>query len=185
MTNRLFIALEIPGHALDQIIGIRDSLYGEDNVVRWEGKEKLHVTLKFLGDVELSIIPAIESELAVILEKMRSFKCNFNKYGIFYKDKEPKILWAGLKTVDSLKNIYESIEFTMEKLGFHREKRRFKPHITLLRIRGKENFSKLMKFPEFNIPELNFNAEIISIIKSELLRSGSVYSKIKSFKMVP
>ncbi|MFH1194068.1 MAG: RNA 2',3'-cyclic phosphodiesterase [bacterium] len=184
MTNRLFIALEIPENVLDKVITIRDEIYGEDRFVRWEGKEKLHITLKFLGDVEESKTELIIDALKETANKYRKIKCSFNKFGIFFKDHILRILWGEIEYENHLNDIVNEIEDRMEKIGFSKEKRRFKAHFTILRIKGREDKEKINKFVQHNFDKIDYTAENISLIKSELLPKGSVYKRIETFKLI-
>lgn len=183
MTNRLFISADIPNEIKEMVIKIRDEIYGFDENIRWEGKEKLHFTLKFLGDVEKDKNDLIISELESILRNRKSIDCSFSKFGLFKKGNLPSILWLGLNFSRELNQIADTINTNFVDLGFEKERRNFKPHLTLLRIKGRENYSKIQNFIEYDFPTINFKISEISVIKSELLRSGSQYTKIKSFKL--
>ncbi len=182
MTNRLFIALEIPNEAIDQILLIRDEVYGIPNNVKWEPKSKLHVTLKFLGDVGENMTELIISQLdKIVFDK---FTTGFSQFGIFNKNNIPKILWIGLNKNKSLFELQNKVEDSIELLGYQREKRKFTPHITLLRIKGNEDFLKVNSFKEYSLPKIEFNIEKILLLKSILKPSGSEYSVIKSFNLI-
>ena len=181
--NRLFISADIPGEIKEKVIEIRNEIYGHDKNIRWEGKEKLHFTLKFLGDVEESKNNAIINELQTILNNYKSINCSFSKFGLFNKGNLPSILWLGLNYSTELNQIAAAINNNFVELGFEKEIRKFKPHLTLLRLKGREDINRINDFLEYKLPEINFSINEISVIKSELLRSGSVYSKIKSFEL--
>ncbi len=181
MTNRLFIALEIPNGALDFITGKRDSIYGPDSRVRWESRDKLHITLKFLGDTGTELIEPIMEMLQNLSGKSAAMELEFTRFGMFYREKNPSILWLGLKENLQLNTLFAGMDNGLAELGFKKENREFKPHLTILRIKGKEDIQKLKKFvsePELNI---KFRGERITLFKSTLKPSGSVYEEIKSF----
>lgn len=182
MTNRLFITLDIPEDILDEIIKIRDELYQYDRV-RWEGRDKLHITLKFLGDTDSKLISPLENMLYKVSNEFLEQKLSFNKFGIFYRNKEPKIFWLGLDENNNLIRLQKHIDEECRKLGFEKEKRQFHAHLTLLRIRGFENIKRLEEIKESKIVSINFSAKTISLIKSDLKPGGSVYSIIKSFEL--
>ena len=177
MMNRLFISADIPEEVKEKVIKIRDDIYGNDKIVRWEGKEKLHFTLKFLGDVEESKNRPINNELENILRNYKSINCSFSKFGLFKKGNLPSILWLGLNYNPELNQIAEAINNNFVELGFEKENRKFKPHLTLLRLKGREDINRINNFLEYKLPAMNFIINEISIMKSELLRSGSIYTK--------
>lgn len=180
MKNRLFIALEIPEEALDKIIEIRDKIY-DDASLRWEAREKLHITLKFLGDVEEEKNQDIIKLVEEVFKGKSKFDLRFEKFGLFKKNGKPKILWIKTNDSDYLKKIYEEIEDSCYQLGFSKERRGFKSHLTLLRIKGGEDIQKIYKFTKEELPEINFTVSTVTLFKSELKPEGSVYHKIKNF----
>ncbi len=180
MTNRLFVALEIPSTVLDELIEIRNKIY-PDSGVRWEAKEKLHITLKFLGDVEDSLNDSIIKMIEERISGKKRFNLFFEKFGLFKKDGKPRILWVKTNDSNVLEEVQKEIEEGCSELGFKKEERKFKPHLTLLRVRGSEDFRKIYSFTNEEIPEINFAVSEIALIKSELKQSGSVYHTIKSF----
>ena len=180
MTNRLFFAYNLPLSAIDFIVNLRDEIYGLPNNVNWESSDKLHITSKFLGDVgdyltEL-IIDRFENFNA------ESINCEFGAFNIFKKNNEPKILYAEISSSELLTKIQIKIENEFGLLGFDREIRNFKPHITILRIKGMEDFNILDKFVNKKIDH-SFKINTVSLIKSELKPSGSEYTILKSFKL--
>jgi len=180
---RTFIALELPELDLKKIIEIRNNYINDYDKIKWEPINKLHLTLKFLGDTDEKIIPEINSELEKILKKYEVFELAFDKFGLFTKDKKPRILWVGLKDNIKLNSLAREIDNVISQFGFEKEKRKFTPHITLLRIKDKdENFYKdFYKLTQVEIPEINFKANKITFFKSTLLKTGSVYEPIKNF----
>ncbi|MGD8779316.1 MAG: RNA 2',3'-cyclic phosphodiesterase [Ignavibacteria bacterium] len=184
MTNkRLFISAEIPEDIIDDIIEIRNNIYGIDSSVKWESKEKLHITLKFLGDTEIELVESIEEKLGDILARVDSIDAEIKRFGMFKRNGIPSILMLGLFTDKKLFYLFDRIDEELSGLGFKRENRRFKPHITLLRIKGKENFEKLYSFLDYNFDKTNFRINKISLMESELKPSGSTYKTIKSFEL--
>ena len=184
MTNRLFVALDIPGDIKDQIISIRNNLYQNSENIKWEKREKYHFTIKFLGDVEESKNEEIINTLTDQLKYQKKIYCEFDKFGFFFKSGQPKILWLGLKFNKELKSLAEQIDTTLLNLGFQKEKRQFKPHLTILRIRGYENISGIMKFKDYPLSKLSFICDQITLIKSILKPDSSVYYNIEKFKFI-
>jgi RNA 2',3'-cyclic 3'-phosphodiesterase len=181
MTNRLFIALEIPSDILGKIIFLRDSVYGMDNRIKWESGEKLHITLKFLGDTDTGLTNKISSIMSEVISRHRKVELEFDKFGMFYRDKKPSILWLGLKKNLALKELFLEFEKEIFTLGFKKENREFKPHLTILRIKGNEDINKLNALVSEPELALNFTADKIILFKSQLMPSGSKYEIVNSF----
>jgi 2'-5' RNA ligase len=183
MTSRLFIALHIPDEIVDKIINMRDEIYPNDKFVKWEPKSKLHITLKFLGDTSKESIEPICDRLENVMNDFSALDLTFEKFGVFKRNKIPKIVWAGLAKNINLSNLVGKINDDLEPLGFEKEERTFNPHLTLLRIRGRENFENISKFFDSNFEKIKFTGNKISLFESTLLKSGSVYNTIKSFEL--
>lgn len=178
---RTFIALEIPADALEKIVQMRNENYTGYENVRWEPEEKLHITLKFLGDTEEKLIEKISDKLITAVPSYNSLMLSFNEFGIFKREGKPKIFWVGLNPNDELKRLAADVENICSEFSFEKEKREFKPHITLLRIKGNENFNSLQNLSKLKFEPVNFVAEKITFYKSELKQSGSVYTELESF----
>jgi 2'-5' RNA ligase len=183
MKIRTFIALEIPDNALDHLLKVRDTALSISNTLRWESKDKLHLTLKFLGECESEMIENLCEALEKIVLNYNQFKLKFSKFGIFTKDGEPKILWVGLEENIKLYELVQQIENTFSSFGFQKESRKFSAHITLFRFRGREDAKKILSLLSVNLPEINFTADKVSFMQSKLFPSGSIYSNLKSFKL--
>ncbi len=182
MINRLFISLDLPDSVKEQLISERDKNVNTPNNIKWEHDDKLHITLKFLGDVGENITELMEHRFnEIVIEKI---KCEFTNFSFFAKNGIPKILFAGFKENDELINVHKKIEKECELLGFSREKRRFMPHVTLMRIKENTNVSLLKNINNHPINIEPFNIETFSLMKSTLKPTGSVYSKVKSFKLL-
>lgn len=181
MTDRLFVAAELPTEAIDFVIGVREEIYTLP--ARWEPKEKLHITLNFFGDVSRNMIPDIKAKLADIFSERDAFKVEFSRFGMFYFKKNPRILWLGVKQCKELQDIHRKINEEFVMFGFEKDNRKFKPHLTVLRIKGKEDCSMLNKFLSYEIDFPGFKIHSVSLIKSELKPGGSVYQKVESFEL--
>jgi RNA 2',3'-cyclic 3'-phosphodiesterase len=181
MTIRTFIALEIPDDALSQLLSFRDEKLGSIGNIRWESKNKLHLTLKFLGETQSESIVEYSNAITKIIVKHKSFDLSFSEFGVFKKGNEPKILWVGLKKNENLVKLVNDIELKFSEFGFERERREYKAHITLLRFRGYEGAEKILSLTKVNLPAIKFISNTVNFYESKLLPSGSVYKSLKSF----
>lgn len=182
MTNRLFISLDIPEDILDNLIKQRDEIYGEHNFVSWEKKEKMHITLKFLGDVGDYTTDLLITRLDEIV--YNEINIEFDKFAFFKKQNMLKILFASIIENERVTELFDKVENECELCGFKKEKRKFHPHITLLRLKGKEDLNNLIKFQNVKIELNKFTVRTFSLLKSELKPTGSEYTKIKSYKLI-
>lgn len=178
---RLFVALNLPEEVKNNLIDLRNSVPVERNL-KWESKEKLHLTLKFIGEVETSILNPIKNELTFI-EAYPPIKCEIYKFDFFFRNKIPSILYAGLKTDEIIYQLVDKINNRLQNLSIPIEERKFKSHLTLLRIKNDPGNSFVNSFKNFTFEPLIFTADSVSLIKSELLQTGSKYFELKNYKL--
>lgn len=178
---RLFVALTIPDETKNQIIEIRKKIFSDADKLRWEDNLKIHLTLKFIGEVKEELLESITKELG-FLERYQKINCSAERFGFFFKAKdEPRILWLGL-TIDN--SIYSIVNELNKKLSYYSipiEKRKFKAHLTLLRIKNDVPKDFITKFSNAELPEINFTSNEIVLMKSELTSKGSTYKEIKKY----
>jgi len=187
MTNsqsiRTFICLEIP-EAIRELIDERAT-----KVLRKSGArcsfvrpENLHITLKFLGDVETSRIDNLSQEIVKAVGNTPSFSLSLEGVGSF-GGKKPKVVWAAIGgETERLAELAVTIDKTMAGKGFSRERRRFKPHLTIARVRQSEGFDRLISAIEScDLPREEFTANTVIFMKSTLTPAGSIYEPIAEF----
>ena len=181
--NRLFVALEIPAGVKERIKELREVAAGDENSdLKWEPADKLHLTLKFIGDVDDELVNPITESLG-FLEQYTKINCRLTKFGFFFKHGVPQILWIGLWVDSILFNIVEQLNEKLSKFDIAVEGREYKPHLTLLRIKKRFPEQLVTNFNSYIIPEINFISDCILLIKSELLPESSKYTVIKKFKL--
>ncbi len=182
MKIRIFIAIKIEDLALEKLLEIKNELF-KTRELKWEPKEKLHITLKFIGDVDEEVIPNLIARLKKVANNFSPFVLNFYKFGLFKRKGIPSILWAGIEENETLSNLHFEIESILSNIGFVKESRIYKPHLTLIRfgkkIQNDINESNL----ERNLSDIKFKINGFSLFKSELNNSGSVYNEIKYIKL--
>jgi 2'-5' RNA ligase len=135
---RLFVALEIPSAVRDNLAALINDLRAADassskSKARWVRPENLHVTLKFIGNVDAGKLDAIRAALADICSS-RVVELRFRGLGFFPNEKRPRVLWAGIDASPNLRPLADEIDARLEKLGIPRETREFSPHLTLARF---------------------------------------------------
>ncbi len=178
---RLFVALIIPNETKNQIKEMRKKIFPDESKFRWEDNSKIHLTLKFIGEVKENLLEPITKELN-FLEHFQKINCTAERFGFFFKAKdEPRILWLGLNLDKSLYSIVEELNQRLSKFIIPVEHRKFKAHLTLLRIKNDVSKDFISKFSNAEIPEINFSTNEIVLMKSELSSNGSAYKDIKKY----
>jgi 2'-5' RNA ligase len=128
---RLFLAIAIPDPVADSLDRVREPM----KYVRWIPREQLHLTLKFIGDVDNTFAHNIGE--AVSRVKVRPFLLACEKLGVFPVRGSPQVLWADVGAGHPhLFALQKHLEDTCFRLGIEPEKRRYRPHVSLARIRS-------------------------------------------------
>ena len=186
--KRVFIAIDISNEARSKVAVYIDELRrsARDLRIGWERPEKLHLTLKFLGDVDDRQLRDVEEAVRRASTELRSFRSAISGAGRFPPKGDPRILWLGLDKQENFGNAARTVDKELSKFGFEPEKRKFHPHLTIARLRepyrsgalAAEHLSNAFQTDEFDVWE-------ILIYESELLPTGSVYRKLASYPMIP
>lgn len=180
---RLFVALKIPENIKEQLLNICYELVPDASLYSWVTTDRIHLTLKFIGEVEENLVLPISTELDFV-KKYRSFDFEISRFGFFFRDKSPKILWAGLHTDESIFKLAEELNKRMEIFDIEPEKRKFKSHLTLLRIKSKLDENVINNFNNYQFDNLKFKTNKIALIKSELSQAGAQYTEIKNYELI-
>jgi 2'-5' RNA ligase len=186
---RTFIAVNLDQEikrALSQFVAELNSRSPERRGIRWVRPEGMHLTLKFLGEIDEEKVPRIESLLKEISEKHGPFPLKIKGAGYFPpKSRTPRVLWVATEEVEDLKKLQSEIEEKMESLGFPRERRTFHPHLTLGRVKTVSNIKDTLDFLEKN-RDRNFGemvAKKITFFRSVLQPTGAEYSVLSEFEL--
>lgn len=188
MKKRIFVGIEISDEAKEKTSKFIEDLRTEFPKIRagWEKKEKLHLTLKFLGEIEENQLSELIAAVEKTSEKIVSFSLRLENTGVFPNAKKAKVLWIDLK--DEKGNLIELnkiLEEECEKHGFKRESRNFKPHLTIARLREPEKSLKLVeKYLHKKFEPVEFEVSEIVIFQSVLQSTGSIYTKIGNAKLM-
>jgi 2'-5' RNA ligase len=183
---RSFLAIELPKPILRKIEEVQGDLRSTRADVRWVNPEKIHLTLKFFGNIEESRIEPIFKSIEEPIRNTLPFSLEVRGVGAFPHLRNPRVIWMGL--VDGrevLVSFQKQIETQLEKIGFQPEDRPFHPHLTLGRMkssRGKEELVGGMerhKEEEFG----DFQVERVILFKSDLKPSGPIYTLLKEIKL--
>ena len=184
---RLFIAIDTPAGVRPGAVALRDQLRASEADVKWESDDKLHCTIKFLGDTPAEQVTAVSAILREIASKTPPFDVRYRGLGCFPDRRDPRVIWIGVENPGgALQQIHEQIEAALEPLGFQKEQRAFHAHLTLGRVRSRRNLRNLLAMLE----TVTFESEPATIREVELIRSdlkpgGSLYTVLKSHPLSP
>ena len=173
---RCFIALKIPEVVKKKIHKIQDILPGFYG--KFTELENLHLTLKFLGEIDEEKLDKIKEKLKEI--KLGKFNINVKGLGVF-SESFVKIVWLHLVGGEGLQRLIDS---KMEELGFVSEKR-FMSHLTIARVKTIRDRKKFLEdLYAIEVPEIEFKAEEFYLIKSELAKKGPEYTILEECSLL-
>lgn len=185
---RVFCAIELPtevrARAAIHITRLRDAVpYARAS---WERMEKLHITLKFLGEIASNQVEALSDAASRAAQVTRPFMLALEGAGAFPTRGVPRILWLGINDSSGLLSKLQShLEEECERAGFAREERPFHPHLTIARIRTPRAARQLSQLhQELGFEAIEFSVTELLVMRSELGPGGSRYTEISrhSFK---
>ncbi len=179
MAFRAFISADIqPNHALVSILGQLSSARADLKIVR---PELLHLTLKFLGQTEEGIVEEIMTRMKKSCEGIPPFTIKLKGMGSFPSLSNIRVVWVGIEDGEKLKQMADSLDESMNDLGFERDRHGFKPHLTLARARSGKNIANVQEIlrtsaaSEFG----EYLVDRIRLKKSVLSPSGPSYSIVR------
>ncbi len=171
--RRLFVALELP-------VAVRDALLAQMGGVigaRWQSDEQLHLTLRFLGEVDRHQAADIDAALATV--KVQPFELRLGDIGSFDHRGRVDTLWAGVRPREAVAALAQRIDSALARVGIAPETRAFVPHITLARLgRDAGDIGGFMVKPM--IPVL-FPVTGFGLWESRLGHGGADYSVIARY----
>lgn len=185
--KRIFVAVDISDDARRRVADYIETLRTEFRQIRvgWEKTEKLHLTLKFLGDADENQLNALNVIVKEISTEIKNFKLEIAETGVFPNARNPRVFWINVRdATGDLGKINARLETECAKIGFEKEKRGFVPHLTIGRVREPFRARELAgRHLQTDFEPVGFKVSKIVIYNSELLPTGSVYSMIKAFDL--
>lgn len=173
---RLFVALELPNTHKQRLLnlchGVRDA--------RWISEENLHLTLRFIGEVEEPVAGDIISALHSV--SAEAFPLTLDSVGHFKTGRRIRSLWAGIAPNEALITLQERIDAALRRAGVPQDGRRFTPHITLARLKGGTP-ERIASWIESNAAfwAEPFTVKHFTLFESYRTHSGSIYTPVETF----
>src|SRR5258705_4597339 len=166
---RLFVALPIPDPVIRGLMLLQGGVPG----ARWQSREQLHLTLRFIGEVEGSDMRALDDALAGI--DALAFELQLHGVGQF-GNKQPHTLWAAARRNEMLEHLARKVDAAIRRVGQPQDAHKFMPHVTLARLRHAD----LDKMREWLTAHALFTSDQFAVdafrlYSSKLTSDGSVY----------
>jgi 2'-5' RNA ligase len=187
---RCFIAIELPDRIKDGLRQLESSLRTNDpSRGRWVDPGGIHLTLKFLGNVEINKVASITGKMNEAAQATHPFRLGIHGLGAFPNLRKVQVVWVGIKgDLERLQTLQKALEAGMAEIGFPAENRPFTPHLTLARLRETATIEQRQALGEY-ISELRIETDLMfevnsfSLMRSQLTRDGAVYSQLASIDL--
>ena len=184
---RAFIAIDLPEDVTALIRKVQHQLKSHELDFKWVKPQNIHLTLRFLDEIPTEAVASVSKVMADAVEDIRPFSLTPKGVGAFPGFNRPRVLWMGIDgDLDVLNRLYQRLDAQLEPMGFEKEKRPYKGHLTLGRARGKVDPVKLVEIAgQYKAYSARaFCVKEVSLFKSEIKPTGAVYEKLYSAKLI-
>ncbi len=173
---RLFVAINLPERVRERIAAGTEDLRGLEGI-RWVATDRVHLTLKFLGEIDEESERSVAEALARVAVGHEPFEARVTAPGAFPNIRRPRVIWLGLEQSPELAALQRELEDALADLGFQREQRAFRPHLTLGRVRRGRRvdgdvLDSLVRRTEVSDA---WQVDAVDLMRSHLLPTGAVY----------
>lgn len=178
---RTFIAVTLAESVIEQIAKIYSDLQEPRADIRWVRLEGLHVTLKFLGNINRHQVEPVLAVMREIAQGCRPFNVVAQGIGTFPNLRRPQTVWVGLQGQD-LSTLKVALENALISLDFPSEARKFTPHLTLGRVRSRQGWEHLVPVIKAHEQTVFGESAIrhLTLYQSDLHPGGAVYTPLGS-----
>jgi len=177
---RTFICIELPSDIKGRIAELQQDLKKFGRGVRWSRPDGIHLTLKFLGDVESDKMKEIGERVAVACKGIAPFHIELAQLGAFPNFKRPRVFWLGADEKGGfLARLQKATESQLSEIGFPKEARDFSPHLTIGRVKSGDGLDALCKaLQNERIEPMPFVVKQVVVMQSQLRPSGPLYTPL-------
>ncbi len=184
MSIRCFIAIELEEGIRKNISQLQSRLQKKmhhDSKIRWVKPHNIHLTLKFLGDVDDAAIAEVCAAVSQAAATNQPFDFEIGNCGCFGSGDSARVLWVDVTGgLAELGKLHDAVDSNLAETGFAPDRRKFNPHLTLARIRNAATGRNVRKIVEQLDPIILGvqNAWEITVVQSELTPAGPIYTPL-------
>ena len=175
---RNFIGIDLPKDIKNYLFNLQNELKKELSAkIKWVSKKNLHITLKFIGELDKTKYDLIKDKLSKV--NFKSFNLQLSSIGFFPNQKSPKILLVGLNECNKLSKLQKDIDSTL--MNVLKDVQEFKTHITLGRIKLIKDEKSFQNLDKKHIEGKFFEVKSFSLFESKLSKDGSKYTILETY----
>jgi RNA 2',3'-cyclic 3'-phosphodiesterase len=178
---RSFVAFDLPRPVIEKLADVQKRLEQSASGVRWVNPGSIHLTINFLGDIDEELTAAIHGAMRESVAGSPALALYLSEIGAFPNKSRPRVIWAGLGgDVGNLSRIKMRLDDLLEPLGFTPERRPFRPHLTIGRVKKNKNPRQLnMALEQAEVADHDpFMVTDLVLYKSELSPRGAKYTSL-------
>lgn len=180
---RLFIAINVDPSLKASLAQIQGKLKATPAPVSWVKPDNLHFTLKFLGEVAEAQLPALREAFVLSLADLRSFTVSLAGLGSFPPKGRPRVIWIGVQEgTEEVEALRQRIDEAFLPLGFPREARPFRPHLTLGRVKQGGRLDALLEcLRTMEVGGVGrMEVRSVELMQSQLHPAGAIYTPVET-----
>lgn len=178
---RVFIAIELESSIKEKIARIQTRLRVIQDKIKWVESSSVHLTLKFLGEIEEEKLEKVHQITRELGERVSPFKIEVKGMGVFPGFSSPRVIWIGARdTSGELEKLAAWLEEALAREGFVREKRKWKAHLTLGRVKSLKERERLRELiqKEMETDAGKMEVKDITVMRSQLTPKGSTHTSL-------
>jgi len=183
-SKRIFLAIELPEHVIQGAEKVKKEIESTGEDIKLVDKRNFHINVFFFGTVSDDMLEAIKTAVTSTVRSFHTFDITVKGSGVFLNEKSPRVLWLG---VESPELIFFQAELKKKfaGLGFNTGEKKYKPHITLGRVRSFKNKSSFLTILKKYTSHVfgTFKSDKIVLFESTLSPDGPEYKKVLEFKI--
>ncbi|MBA2919811.1 RNA 2',3'-cyclic phosphodiesterase [Sphingomonas sp. MAH-20] len=175
--HRLFVAIRPPATIRSALIGLMEGIRG----ARWQDDEQLHLTLRFIGEVDGRTAEDVAAALGGV--RQPPFAVALDGVGQFGSRGRPNALWAGVRPHDSLAHLHRKVDQTLVRAGLDPEGRAYLPHITLARFGRESGGLDAFLARHAGLSSAPFEVTGFALYESRLGHAGATYTMVERYDL--
>ncbi len=187
MVIRTFVAILIAPNLKAKIAEVQDQLKTLAPDVKWVAPECFHVTLKFLGDIREDALSQVFLAVNEAAAQLEPFDISFSGLGAFPNPARARVIWVGIdEGKEQMRKLAETVDNALAKVGYAREDKAFKAHVTIGRVKDGKGMDRLARgIEEINANDLGrMQITGIAVMQSDLQKTGPVYTQMSESKLI-
>lgn len=176
--QRLFVAIRPPAAIRALLLAAMGGVSG----ARWQSEAQLHLTLRFIGEVDRHLAQDVHAALGTV--RQTRFEIALSGVGVFEHRGRPDTIWAGVRPHEPLKLLHKKIDQALARVGVPADQRAYLPHITLARLGHTAGPIRNLMEEQGGLSSPSFEVTDHSLFESRLSPDGAIYTELERYTLV-